>query len=194
MNKKNIMQLLGAIAFVGMVWQPAAQATIVQYTVDPISATDWRYNYTLINDSLGVNIDEFTIYFDEALYTNLVVDASPVDWDSLVVQPDNSIPANGFFDSLALIQGIQPGNILSGFSVTFTYLGFATPGTQVFEVVDSSFNVIDSGNTQKIPVVVGPPVIGIPEPSTYVMLVTGLAILCMFAGIRSHKGARGAVA
>lgn len=182
MRHLNIKHLLAVIVFVGIgIVNPlSAHAVEVRYTVESISASDWRYNYTLDNDSLSVDIEEFTIYFDRALYTNLAVDITPADWDSLVVQPDNGIPANGYFDSLALVEGIKPGDTLSGFSVSFTYLGLTAPGSQPFEIIDpSSFNVIDSGSTSLI-----------PEPNAYLLLIAGLAVLCTFSGIRTQRSMR----
>lgn len=181
---KNILTTLVLIA--GLSTAGTTHATAIVYALDYLSGSDWRYTFTLTNDTLAVDVEEFAIYFDGALYSNLAVDASPADWDSLVVQPDNGIPADGFFDSLALVQGIQPGDTLRGFSVTLTYLGTATPGSQPFEVLDSSFDVIDSGNTV-LATNTEPNPEPVPEPSTYLMFLSGLAALFTMAGTRSQK-------
>lgn len=163
---KHLNHLTGLLLAAGLTLALPAQAVDVEYTIESLSASDWRYFYTVTNDSLGVDIEEFTINFDRTLYTNLIVDASPADWDSLVAQPDNDIPADGYFDSLALSQGIANGESLGGFSVRFTYLGTGTPGAQPFEVVDSDFNVLVAGMTAPV-----------PEAQTYLMLLTGLGLL-----------------
>lgn len=164
MNKplKNLLTAaLMSLSIVG-----SGHATSMLYTVESISGPDWRYLYTIENNTLLQTIDEFTLYFDRTRYANLAVQSSPSNWDSLVVQPDDAIPADGYFDSLSLIEGIAPGASLSGFSVMFTYLGSDTPGPQPFDIVDASFNVIDSG--------VSTPV---PEPTTAWLFVGGLLML-----------------
>lgn len=162
---KHFKSLLTA-AFMSLSIVGSVHATSMLYTLESISGSDWRYLYTIENNTLIQNIDEFTLYFDRTRYTNLAVQSSPSGWDSLVVQPDNVIPADGYFDSLSLLEGIAPGSSLSGFSVLFTYLGTGTPGPQPFDIVDASFNVIDSG--------VSTPV---PEPTTAWLFVGGLLML-----------------
>lgn len=155
-----------------MVLLNSAHATEIKYVAESLSGADWRYSYLVSNDTLAVDIKEFTVYFDASLFSNLAVNVSPSGWDSLVAQPDSNIPANGFFDSLAVAQGISPGSSLGGFSATFTYLGSGAPGVQSFEIVDAGFNVINSGLTQAIPV---------PEPSQWGLFVAGLGLVAVSA-------------
>jgi len=138
------------------------QAATVNYTATHVGGTTWRYDYVLTNDSLLVDIEEFTIYFAPNLYANLV--AGPTaGWDILVIQPDSQIPDDGFYDGLVMgLSGIAPGGVAAGFSVTFNYLGAGTPGTQPFEVVDpQSFAPILSGST-----VAAPPLQGLVDPNS----------------------------
>lgn len=134
----------------------SANATTVSYAISNVSGNTWEYTYNVANDTLGTDIEEFTIYFDLGLYENLVAIATPVDWDPLVVQPDPSIPPSGddgFYDALALSTGIAQGTSLDGFSVQFDYLGTGVPGSQFFEVIDPvTFANLDSGDTQPVPV------------------------------------------
>jgi hypothetical protein len=176
MNKARV---LTAVAFFGLfcLYLPSARAVVMTYSAESIGSSDWRYHYTLTNDSLAVDIEEFTVYFDSALYANLAVDASPADWDSLVAQPDSGIPADGFFDSLALVQGIAPGDSLGGFSVSFTYLGSGTPSAQSFEIVDADFNVIADGISTSA---------SVPEPETLLLMLVGLGLIPFW---RTRKGA-----
>ena len=161
----------------------SANATTVFYTAESISGSDWRYQYTIDNNTLTQNIDQFTIYFDRTLFTNLAVQSSPLNWDSLVIQLDNEIPADGYFDSLSLIEGIAPGSLLSGFSVIFTYLGSNTPGSQPFDIVDASFNIIDSGvSTESMPSPV-------PEPKAYILLLTGFGLI-YFTILKRRRNSR----
>lgn len=149
-------------------------ATSISYDVQSLGGTTWEYTYTVANDTLGADIEEFTVWFDLALYENLVATATPADWDPLVIQPDPGIPDDGFYDALALVAGISPGGSLGGFSVRFDYLGAGTPDGQPFDIVDAAtFALIDGGNTVRAAAGPGPGP-GIPEPATGVLLGTGL--------------------
>ena len=146
-------------------------ATTVSYAVSNVSGNTWEYTYTVANDMLATDIDEFTVYFGLGLYENLVATAAPATWDPLIVQPDPSIPPSGddgFYDALALSTGIEPGASLGGFSVKFDYLGTGVPGSQFFEIINpATFATLDSGFTQVIPL-----------PAAIWLFVTGL--LSMF--------------
>lgn len=130
----------------------AGHATTVSFDVTNISGNTWEYTYTVANDTLGFDIEEFTIFFDVGLYENLVATATPADWDPLVIQPDLGLPDDGFYDALALVIGIAPGNSLSGFGVQFDFLGAGMPGSQLFQIVDpNTFDVLDEGFTTLVP-------------------------------------------
>ncbi len=147
----------------------SASATTIEFTATNINNNRWQYDYTVANDTLGFAIEEFTIYFDLALYDNLTIAASPAGWDSLVIQSDPNIPADGFFDSLALVTGIAPGDTLGSFSVWFDYFGNGTPGAQNWDVVDPiSFATLDQGVTQ------AGNIMPAPEPPTLALLLLGL--------------------
>jgi hypothetical protein len=129
---------------------PAANAQ-VSYTATDISGSTWEYNYTVTNN-LSANLGEFTTFFTLGLYTNLQVVSAPGNWQggggALAINPDPSLPADGFFDAQASDAGLAAGASQSGFSVEFTYLGTGTPGAQLFNFVDSSsFATLESGNT-----------------------------------------------
>jgi len=150
-------------------------ATSISYDVSSLGGTGWEYTYTVANDTLGADIEEFTIWFDLALYGNLVATATPADWDPLVIQPDPGLPDDGFYDALALVAGIAPGDSLGGFSVSFDYLGRGTPGAQLFEVIDpATFDLLDDGTTVRAAAGPGPSP-AIPEPATGLLLGMGLA-------------------
>ena len=126
----------------------SSSATTITYDVTNITANIWEYSYTLSNDTLGVDIEEFTIYFDYNAYENLT-SAAPTGWDPLVIQPDTELPDDGFYDALLVSgSGIGAGDSLGGFSVQFAYLLGGTPGSQDFDIVDPvTFDVLDSGQT-----------------------------------------------
>jgi hypothetical protein len=133
-----------------LVMVPSAHAQ-VSYTATDISGSTWEYNYTITNN-LNVNLTEFTTFFTLGQYTNLDVLSAPSNWEggggALAVNPDPSLPADGFFDAEASDAGLAPGASQGGFSVEFTYLGTGTPGAQLFNFVDSSsFAMLEAGNT-----------------------------------------------
>jgi hypothetical protein len=152
-----------------------SHATSVTYDVQNLGGTTWEYTYTVANDTLGFDIEEFTIWFDVGLYENLSATATPADWDPLTIEPDPGIPDDGFYDALALVAGIAPGDSLGGFSVSFDFLGAGTPGAQLFEIVDPfTFDVLDDGRTESAAGGPGPGT-AIPEPATAVLLGLGIA-------------------
>ena len=160
--------------FLGM--SVEAQATTISYKATNVAGATWRYDYTVTNDSLNAALFEFTVFFDRTQYENLAVQASPVAWDSLVVQPDNGLPDDGFFDSLNTATGMAVGASRSGFSVRFDFLGTGSPGSQAFHVVDpDTFLALQSGNT-----------FAVPLPGAGALLGTGALLLSGKA--RRRKG------
>lgn len=159
----SIIYLLGFSA--------SAMSASIFYEVDALGGNSYNYHYTIENQTVDP-IEEFTIFFELGLYENLVVTTTPLDWDSFVAQPDAQLPDDGFFDSLALVSGIQFGDLLSGFSVQFDYLGAGTPGSQFFEIIDPiTFDPISDGFTQPLQSS------NVPEPSTVFLIALGLLFI-----------------
>ncbi len=157
---------LGAI--IAVFFSAAASAglmTEIIYEVSPLDSGRWQYTYDVHNISLTEQIKEFTIWFDYGLYDNLAVetpDPPAGDWDEIVVQREPLLQDDGFYDALALSYGIPEGQTVSGFSVSFDWLGDAVmPGSQFYKIIDPvTFKTIDSGYT-------------IPEPATLLLLGLG---------------------
>lgn len=141
-----------------------AQAAAVSFALTSLGGQDWQYSYTVTNDGTPASIDEVSIYFDASLYSNLQITSSPLQWDSLALQPDMALPSAGLVDLLALAAGLAPGDTVTGLSVSFTFLGSGTPGAQDYDIVDPiTFAVIESGATAAV--VDPPPPDGtVPEP------------------------------
>ena len=148
-------------------------AISIDYELLSLGGSRYEYNYTINNNDISAGVSQFSILFDHNLFDNLQIESSPADWDSVVFQPDLSVPDFGVFDTFALLDPIDLGDSLSGFSVSFDWLGTVlSPGIQQFEVFDDNFNVIAIGNTALVPL-----------PGTVILFVTGLLFL---GGFRRH--------
>jgi hypothetical protein len=165
-----------------------AHATTINYSVADLSGNTWSYEYSVTNDTLGLYLTEFTVYFDRNLYSDLAVGASPVNWSPLVAQPDPALPADGFYDALSFDIGLAPGGQLGGFVVDFNYLGSGAPASQKFDIVDSSVSpiaLLDSGVTQ--PAAAG---VSVPESDSTALLAIGLGLCAASALFQRSKGRR----
>ncbi|HME44032.1 MAG TPA: M23 family metallopeptidase [Syntrophorhabdales bacterium] len=138
----------------------------------------WQYTYTIQNnkvvDSFG-GLSWFTTFFPadtdasgNLLYSNLAGAGSlPYNWRAQIMQPSldpsRSYEPRGMYGCSSdatttynssgvpnvLETPLLPGNILNGFTVTFTYTGSGTPGPQQFRIADlNSGQIILSGMTQ----------------------------------------------
>lgn len=153
----------------------------------------WRYDYTFSNDT-AFDIEQFTIYFEFDLFEfNLIQSAvfpnefevdpndftAATDWDVFVAPPVDilGLQEDGFYDAFAFADLLLPNEQLTGFSVTFAYLGQGTPDSQFFEYFgyDSLGNeVFGDSFTQRQ--VINPPPVPVPEPGTLLLLALGLLI------------------
>jgi hypothetical protein len=164
-------RILRLVLFLGMVvvMAPGVHATIINYSLTDRGSNQWEYGYTVTNDTLGVDLEGFTISFDSNLYGSLAVSNSglPDGWSGDILPTD---PFSGMqlFDAYSS-PGITPGSSLGVFSVSFTWLGAGSPGSQLFEVYDlATFEPLDSGRTTAT---------SVPEPSTLFLLGMGTGLL-----------------
>ena len=148
-----------------------ASATTVLYDLLSLGGNAYQYNYTVLNDTQPLGVGEFEIHFDRNLYENLFVAASPIGWASIVIQPDNNIPDDGFLNSLSVSGPIAIGASADGFSIAFTWLGQGAPSTQPFDVLDSNTaSIIETGVTTASVV---------PIPPAALLLLSGLSGLAL---------------
>lgn len=155
-----MMKFAVMATFLAAVTLGSAAHSQVAYTATDISGNTWQYNYTLTNGLVPGNIGELTVFFSVGLYSNLANPSSPGNWSPIVVQPDASLPQDGFYDVQALDAGLAPGQSASGFTVDFTWLGTGTPGSQLFNIVNPvDYSTQYAGNTT----LAGPPTQSAPE-------------------------------
>lgn len=185
---KTLSQFITATALYLVV--ASVNANPIYYQVSNEGGDRWRYDYTVANNTL-FEIEQFTIYFDYTLYDfallpsaafpgEFEVDANdyqgPPGWD-VFVAPDADIlgvEEDGFFDAFALGDLLEPGDVLGGFSVSFTYRGAGAPGRQFFEffAYDAQGNDI-FGESFTRPLLASP----VPEPSPLSLCLLGLLLL-----------------
>lgn len=154
----------------------------ITYTSTDIGSDRWKYTYGITNDSLSVPIEEFTIWFDYSLYDNLAIETvnPPADnWDEIIWQPDTLWSIDGGYDALTLGSSIGIGETVSGFTVSFDWLGTGEPGSQLYEIINpSNWQTIESAYTVSSSVAI------IPVPSALMLAVTGICLLKIKKGFR----------
>jgi hypothetical protein len=135
----------------------------VAYTANLLGGTEWQYNYQVSGSFLTG--DDIAIFFPFATSSNLSNSGGgSSDWNTLLLQPDPLLPADGEFDIIANID--NPG-LAHAFDVSFQYSGPGVPGSQSFTVYDPDFNIIDTGSTQSA-------ASAVPEPAPFLLLGSGL--------------------
>jgi hypothetical protein len=147
----------------------SANAIPIYYEAEALGGNTWQYSYTVANDDPAFAVYEFTIFFDLGLYSNLRLASAPAGWDPIAIQPDATLPDDGFYDALALGGPLYPGELLSGFSIVFDYLGLESPGSQRYDIIDpATFETLSSGLTEHRAST------QVPEPGTLMLLLMGL--------------------
>lgn len=147
----------------------------IRYNTEDLGGGQWKYNYEVENISLTEQIEEFTIWFDYGDYDNLSIetpDPPAGGWDEMVVQPEPVLEDDGFYDALYLTAPIDIGESVSGFSVSFDWLGTGNPASQLYHIVDPEHypDPVCTGYT-------------VPEPGTCVLLLAG----GLFLGIKKNR-------
>jgi hypothetical protein len=157
-----------AIVFFFMGTALGVPMTEIVYETTDLGSGRWQYTYDVTNIDLSVSIEEFTIWFDYGLYDNLAVetpDPPASSWDEIVWEPEPVLEDDGGYDAQTSGLGIDVGETVSGFAVSFDWLGTGAPGSQFYEIIDpSDYHTIDSGMT-------------VPEPATLFLLGIGGFVL-----------------
>ena len=143
----------------------------IRYETTELGSGKWQYTYEVINLSLSVPIEEFTIWFKYGDYADLSITTTALqgpstNWSEVFWNPEPELLDDGAYDALTLdLVGIGVGENVSGFSVSFDWLGVGEPGSQYYEIIDPvTFETIEDGYT-------------IPEPGTLLLLGLGGFVL-----------------
>lgn len=165
----------------------ASSAALLSTRHTQVGGSRWSVELVLANDDgRPAAIEAFSAYFDEALFANLVLLASPEGWDTITVAPSATIPAPGFIDALATdpAHALGLGAQAAGFRVQFDFLGSGAPGTLPFEIHDPlTFEVIAAGTSVDLP---GS---AVPEPASRLLVLLATAALAAAGGLRRRAGA-----
>jgi hypothetical protein len=160
-----------------------AQAVELEYSLSSLGAGRWQYDYTLVNPDASLVFDEITVYFQVPAVQAIESFATPAGWDSLTVQPDAALPADGFVDSVRTAGPVPANSTITGFSVVFDAAPSITPGPQSFELALSNgsggFQVVASGTTSLV-----------PEPAAFGLMLAGAIAIGAFARRRAGRAGR----
>jgi len=136
MNSKSLV-VWGLVIFLS--WAATAQATNVGYTAQDIGGGYWIYHYAVANDTLGVPVKRFIIWFEADLYEDLsIVSPESINdlWSQSVIEPDPYWLDDGSYRAVALDAGIAVGACQRGFAVRFKYPDPCLPAGQEFDILD----------------------------------------------------------
>lgn len=161
---KFLATLLASAVFTLFAGNACAVPTYEVNLVDPSGdPTRMMITYRL-DDSFDAGFG-LTLFYDSAAFSDLMIVADPIGWITSVLPPLPSVPLDGIISLMATSD--IPGPTM--FDVEFTYLGAGLPGSQPFELFDSSTTVVPgSGGLTR------PSGTQIPEPSTSFLLSLGL--------------------
>ena len=176
-------------AFFALVSVANVSAAAIQATYTPHGGIAWSAAFTVTNNGDAMPISEFTVFFSEALFTNLSLGAPPANWDSIVIQPDTGIPAAGYLDALApnSNDALGLGASQAGFVVSFDFLGQGAPDALPFDIVDpnNNFAVVSSGRTTSV----FPDAGTVPEPGALSLALLALGVIARPSLKRDRRSA-----
>ncbi|MEM7613022.1 MAG: hypothetical protein AAF270_15160 [Pseudomonadota bacterium] len=129
-----------------------ANAVSITGTLTELGGNDYLVDYTIENTGEVALIEQFSLLFDAALFGGIsdAAIAAADGWSGITFGPEpllgfNDLVVDYLIDSGAT--GLGVGDLLSGFSVAFTWLGSGdSPISQPFEIIDpATFATLFSG-------------------------------------------------
>ncbi len=162
-----------------------ASAALIEADVSQQSNNTYVAEYKITNDGT-TPIEAFTLFFEFGLFQNISLINTPADWDFFAADPDDFFGAiePGLVDGVTFSTPLEVGDMLSGLTVSFEWLGAAgnLSFNQAFEIYDANnFDVLQSGNFEVVSQVVS-------EPAYLSLLIMGFG-LCLVSRKKSHQGA-----
>lgn len=124
--------------------------------------------------SAGENLSGLSLYFSEHLFADLAIIFSPVEWDSIVLQPDLFLGA-GLFDNY------NNAGMSEGYArIAFTYLADELFQPLAYDLYDADFVLIESGLSTNV-------TSSVPESSAIILLLLGLMAVALRHSARNSK-------
>lgn len=180
-RRLKVHHALGAVCAALLACASSSHAAQIQTTFSQVAANTWDVSFE-VTANAGQTIEAFSVYFDWTKASNILVQASPGNWDSLAIQGDALLSSDGIFDSLPIGPGISAGTSLSGFAARFDWADTTAPAALRFTINDPvTFGVLEPGFT-----VMAAPV---PEPAAWLLMLTALGAGATLRRTRPSAGA-----
>lgn len=174
--KRRIAQFFATMAIVASA-ATTANAAHVSADLSRIGGHTWDASFTISADP-GQTVEAFSIYFDWTQVSNILVWATPGDWDSLAIQADGGLASDGYYDALALAAGISDPKALGGFIARFDWADAAGPSMLRFTINDPlTFVALESGTAALTSG--GGGGTSVPEPTSGLLVALGLLLAAM---------------
>lgn len=172
--KRAITHAVAATALLAFTAGTATAATVTADLIK-VGGNTWDASFT-VEAGVGQTVEAFSIYFDWTQVSNLVVWASPADWDSLAIPEDAALMSDGYLDALALATGISDSEALGGFIARFDWADAAGPAMLRYTINDPlTFAALEAG-VMDLRVAGGPSTVD-ESPTWMLLLAAGLVSL-----------------